>query len=97
MRNPFSQKKCDHCRREDLGSKAAGWAKVVINILNPYNHEEVVSRVMLEVCNPTVRYRPRCKILVEEYSHTAACPVCFEYNPPGAEELVYHTKGRWAA
>lgn len=97
MRNPLAQKECDHCRRKDLGSKAAGLARVVINILNPYNHEEIISRVWLDVCNPTVRYRPRCKALVELFGHTQQCPVCFEYNPPGAELRVYHTTGRWAA
>lgn len=76
---------CDHCGRTDVGTKAAGRAVVKIPIRNPYDLQEVVGHRVLVVCDPTVKFRPRCRTLVLVHGHERACRPCALNYAPGAE------------
>lgn len=85
MRSP-PRRPCDHCGRDDVGSKRAGIAVVKVPVVNPTNHDVVVGHRELVVCRPTVAYRPFCDTLVATHGHPKGCALCALYNPPGAEQ-----------
>lgn len=86
---------CDHCGRE-VTSKAANGTLIRVPIPLPTDHNIVIGHQELLVCNPTVRYRPRCYRLVAMYGHGGDCQSCYRNYPPGAELRVIPEEGMWA-
>lgn len=81
---------CPHCKREDVGSEAAGAAQVRLPIRHPDRTASIDPIVAWEtavVCAPGKEstHRPRCAVLVQLYKHGKDCSGCAEVNRPGSE------------
>lgn len=81
---------CPHCKRKDVGSKAAGAALVRLPIRHPgrtASIDPIVGWETAMVCAPAEKtvHRPRCAALVQTYKHGKDCSSCAEVNRPGSE------------